>query len=269
MAENRIQLIISALDNTKGAFAGLKQNLSGISGSVAGVTAAFRGLLASAPFLALAGMIRQTANAGEELLKMSEQTGISVENLSKLKQAAELAETDINGLSVAMKFLNKSIHGTNDEGKDTTKLLKDLGVNSKDPFSALMQLADAFSRMENGAGKSAVATEILGRSGTDLIPLLNGGSKAVEKLSVMMTTQGAKASDEFNDNITKLKHNLEGLRNMMMGPLVESTNVFADSLRGLSKMVENEGLLKGYAKWATTGKEGMKDYMKQQGMIPD
>lgn len=182
MADNKVQLIISALDNTKGAFAGLNNSLTGLGAKVSAVQTAFQGLLYSAPFLALASMIKQTANAGEEFLKVSKQMGISVENISTLKYAAEQSEASFEDLTTGLKFFSKALYGVNDEGKDTTFLLKRLGVTAKDPYQALLQVADAFSKMQDGSGKAAIAMHLFGRGGIAMINMLNEGSEGIKKL---------------------------------------------------------------------------------------
>jgi hypothetical protein len=144
-------------------------------------------------------MVKHSADLGEELNKMSQQTGISVENLSGLRYAAKLSETDLDTLNRSVGIFSKSLWTMNDEGKDTTKILNSIGVTSKDSYEALLQVADAFAKMENGFGKLAIARDLFGKKGADLIPLLNEGADGIkrmyteaEKMGAIMSGPGAR-----------------------------------------------------------------------------
>jgi hypothetical protein len=72
----------------------------------------------------------------------------------------------------------------------------------------MLEVADKFAKMEDGANKSAAAQALFGKSGADMIPLLNGGRKAVESLSATMTTKFAKSADALNDDLAKIQAKL-------------------------------------------------------------
>jgi hypothetical protein len=60
-----------------------------------------------------------------------------------------------------------------------------------------MDLADHFKTLPDGAEKTALAMKVLGRSGAELIPLLNAGGAAIEELgskAVIMTEEQIEAS---------------------------------------------------------------------------
>ena len=181
--------------------------------------------------------IKKYADMGEELLKTSQMLGISVEHLSGLKYAAELSETSIESLTTGVGIFSKSLSGINEEGKDTTYILKQLGVTSRDPYTALLQLADSFSKMQDSAAKTHIAMMLLGRSGKDLIPLMNEGTAGIkrmheeaERVGIIMSTDAAKGADAFNDNITKLKANLQGLTYPILSDLIGKLNHFYETV---------------------------------------
>ena len=45
----------------------------------------------------------------------------------------------------------------------------------------MMQVADAFKKMPDGAEKAGLAMKLFGKSGADLIPLLNEGADGLTK----------------------------------------------------------------------------------------
>jgi hypothetical protein len=62
-----------------------------------------------------------------------------------------------------------------------------------------------------GRRKTALAVELLGRSGADLIPLLNGGAAGLaemraeaEQLGLVISAEAGRAAEQFNDDITRM-----------------------------------------------------------------
>ncbi len=176
-------------------------------------------------------LIGKTVEAGTEFAKTSQQIGLSVENLSALKYAAELSETSYEALTTGVGFFSRSLYGMNEEGKDTTATLKAMGVDSKDTHSALLQVAEEFAHMEDGATKTAIAMELFGRGGRQMIPFLNEGKKGILELEeaahragVTFTTEGAKSAKQLGDSIKELTANFEGLQFVIGGPLIDKMN---------------------------------------------
>jgi len=211
MADNKVQIIIEALDKTKAAFQSLNKNFEALKKDLLDIRGNLQSAFQAAPFVAIAAAIKKTANAGDELLKVSQEIGVSVENLSGLKYAAEQSETSVEALTVGAGILSKTLASSADASNDAKEYLKLLGVNAKETYPALMQIADRFASMADGSGKTKIAMELFGRSGKDLIPFLNEGSSGIQrlqeeakKLGIVFTEDGARAADNFNDTLKKL-----------------------------------------------------------------
>lgn len=174
-------------------------------------------------------MVTGTADAADALAKLSQKVGISVEDLSRLQYAAELSGVSQEKLSTAMTRLSQRMS----EGSET---FKKLGIETRNADGSLRNtrdvmgdLADVFARHSDGAGKSAAAMDLMGRSGADLIPLLNSGSAGLremgdesDRLGNTLSTDVAKASEQFNDNLTRIKTSMGGLAREIAGPMIES-----------------------------------------------
>jgi hypothetical protein len=85
--------------------------------------------------------------------------------------------------------------------------------------------------MEDGAGKTAIAMNIFGRSGAQLIPMLNAGRDGLaqmgneaQRFGVVVTNTAAKSAEDFNDNLTRLKTISEGLAQSLVNDLVPPLN---------------------------------------------
>jgi hypothetical protein len=169
---------------------------------------------------AIAFAIKGVIDKADELGKAAQKIGIPVEALSQLKHAADLSGISMETLSNGVKKL--SVNMEEIAGGGTTsgaaRSLAALGISAMDASGQLkgaemvmLQLADRFRAMEDGAGKTALAVAIFGKSGVELIPLLNAGSAGIEAmkkeadaLGISFDTRAAKAAEAFNDNISRL-----------------------------------------------------------------
>jgi lambda family phage tail tape measure protein len=86
--------------------------------------------------------------------------------------------------------------------------------------------------MPDGAQKAAAAVAIFGKSGAELIPLLNEGSAAMEKFTFKVGEDFAARSDLFNDTITELGIKTQGfgleLTDALLPALQSILEVFGD-----------------------------------------
>jgi len=95
----------------------------------------------------------------------------------------------------------------------------------------MLDVADKFSTMKDGAQKSAMAMDIFGKSGAEMVPFLNQGSAGINELTAQADRLGvtldgptADAAGQFNDNIDMLKGAAKGFGNEVMKGLLPSLN---------------------------------------------
>lgn len=164
------------------------------------------------------GFIKSQIDLADATGKMAQKVGVSVEELSKLQYAAKLADVDTqqlqSGLVRLAKGMGEAAQGTGEANKAFTAMgisLKNTDGSLKTSSQVLGDVADAFAKYEDGAQKTALAVALFGRSGADLIPLLNGGRDAIkgagdelERYGGVITAQAAKNAEIFNDNLTRL-----------------------------------------------------------------
>jgi hypothetical protein len=87
--------------------------------------------------------------------------------------------------------------------------------------------------MPDGVQKSQWALELFGRSGLDLIPLLNGGAAGISAMTeearmfgVVVSQDAAKGAEQFNDNITRMQQYVAGaVQNFTTGMTPALVNV--------------------------------------------
>jgi hypothetical protein len=181
-------------------------------------------------------LTRTTANYADEIRKTSQRIGVNSQALQRLRFAGELAGMSTDEMTNAMRFLGRASDETRQGVTSyreafqrlSPEILKavDAGANQEE---TLMLVADRFKDMEDGAEKTALAMRIFGRSGSNLIPLLNGGADAIraagveaEELGIVFSEDAQKSAELFNDSIKRLHGALEGLRNSIGIPLINA-----------------------------------------------
>lgn len=191
------------------------------------IDAAFK-IAAAAAVAAFAGIsigVGRAINGMDQLAKSAQKVGVGTEALSKLAYAAQLSDVSFEQLEGALAKLAKTQDMAAQGSKEQIEVFRALGVEFKradgtlrSTDEVLADIADRFQSLPDGSTKTAAAMALLGRSGAQLIPLLNGGSQGLaemgdelERLGGVVTPEAAKQAEQFNDNITRLKTAVDGL----------------------------------------------------------
>lgn len=216
-------------------------------GQMRSIALRFAGVIAGAfSFRELIRFGDEALKTGDRLAKLSQSAGVSVETLSSLKYAAELADVDLQTLGKSLGILSRNMldaqAGTG-EAKDAIKALgisiQDTGGNLLASDKVMGQIADKFASMRDGSSKTALAMRVFGRSGAELIPLLNQGSAALEemrteaeKMGLVFSTDTAQQMERINDNFTRMRSAIQGVAIRIvsnLAPTLENlTNIFVE-----------------------------------------
>lgn len=216
-----------------------QQGFKNVSGAIQTATKALVAFGAAAIARQIGRLINDTARLGDELAKMSQRTGLSVEFLNGFVQTAGVADVEAQSLAVGIRTLNKNLldmtQGTG-EAKDSFEAMgisaKDAGDLLKTPEDSLLKVLDLLSRIPDASRRGAVAQELLGRAGTDWLPLINQGTDAIKRQIAEfqklrpITAEQAKAAEEYNDSITALTFAFEGFLQKGLGPVLPSLTQF-------------------------------------------
>lgn len=196
---------------------------------------------------AFTGFVRNAINAADALDEMSGRIGVSAKELSGLQLAYMQAGMGNDAMAASIAKLSQEMSQGN-------LGLRALGINARDasgnlraPTAVLMELADKFSGLEDGAGKTALAIEIFGKSGAEMVPLLNSGSAGIAELTAMAARLGLVIEDEtaaqagqFNDTLELLGLGLQGVGARIAAQVLPTLNSLTGSF--LESMSQGEGL---------------------------
>ena len=183
-------------------------------------------------------MIYKTSQYGDKLDELSQRTGVSVEALSGLRLAAEKNSVSIEALANGFKFLSMNMVEAASGAGDGAKLFNALGISVKessgklkDSSAVMIEVADVFAGMEDGATKTALAVKLFGKAGMDMIPILNLGSEGLkeqrdlaEKLGITFTKDSARGAADFRDSLVDLKASAEGIGKEIAMSLMPTVN---------------------------------------------
>jgi hypothetical protein len=210
--ESQVNALGSAIGGIQAKAGMASAGLKSLAGSAGVLTSSFGALL---PLMSVGGLIAMTQKsleAGNQMFDLAQKTGVSVEALAQFKKAAATSGTDVETVSKALRKLSKGMFDAAQTGKGpTANALNMLGVSATDASGKLrsaddvmLDIATKFKGLQDPAKKTALAIDLFGKSGSELVPMLNLGGEAIDKMKVKMTTAFAQKADEYSDKLTAL-----------------------------------------------------------------
>lgn len=211
-------------------------SLGSIGKGLAGALAAAAGTMAT---LGVASI-----KAQDDLGDLAERIGVSTEALSELQFAAQLSGSDAETLNATITKFSRTIGEAAAGNKKYNETLSKLGVALTDAGGALrptedllIDVAERFSQLQDGASKAALAQELFGKSGIKLIPLLNRGRDGIQELreeaaALGVTVKGetAAAAGAFNDTLDRLSMASAGVVKQVSAELLPTFNAIAEQM---------------------------------------
>ena len=222
MANNKTASVyLSLVDDTSKAFKSIQSSITSTMSSLKTLGGAF---------LALQGVQYVFENIGaslefaDSLNDISERLGITVEKLSELDYIAGQSGTSFETLQKGYIKLSESIVKANEGSEEQIEIFNKLGISYKNADgslrstqSVLEDLAGTFENSKNDTNKMKIALDLLGKSGIELVPLLNNGKEGLENLrkeaeelgliiSSKTTAQIGVLGDTF-DKVSKVSRN--------------------------------------------------------------
>jgi hypothetical protein len=234
--ENNIRRLGNSMQGLQGRAKNAALGFKSLKGAVAGFGAVIAG---SAIVGGLGAMVKKSVDLGDALGKLSTRTGVAQDALIGMRNAAALSDVSNESLAKSLAKLNVNLVEAVEGNATLQSAFKRLGVDIKgadgqviSTEQAMKRLADRFADMPDGVQKTAAAVAVFGRSGADLIPLLNGGAEAMDKFTYKVSNDFSARSELFNDTITILGFKTQGfaleLTDALLPALQSILEVFSD-----------------------------------------
>lgn len=154
------------------------------------------------------------AQAGDKIDKQSQALGMSRQAYQEWDYILSQSGASIDSMGVSMKTLNSALLESSD---DTKKALSKLHLSTTElkhmsQEDAFKKVVEAFQKLPAGAQKSALAVQLFGRNGQELLPLLNSSTESIDELrkkanelGLVMSDEDVNASVAFGDALDTLK----------------------------------------------------------------
>jgi hypothetical protein len=247
LSADGVQEVVQALrrvekeaDRTAGrsatGFAALRNTLGGVARLIPALSFAAVGV----------GLLRAGNNAlqfGDNLEEASRRAGVGARAMSELAFAASTVGVDLGGTSKALKEMQVTLSQAATGSKSANATLTALGLTLGDlqGLSADQQFerfADQIARIPDPADRARVATDLFGRSGLELIPILERGSVGIRELREQAVRLGKSVSDEQAkalaegaEAVERLKNSFDGLAIAIGARAAPALTGFFDRLR--------------------------------------
>lgn len=177
-------------------------------------------MVAGAIDVALAGLAYKSGAAADDLNTLSKVTGIGTDALQKYKLSADLVDVSVEAIAKSQQKLKKNMLGALDGTNDQAQYFEQLGVNITNADGSLRDAGDVFDetiealgKMTNETERDAIAMALMGKSATELNPLIEDGGETYKKVADLMANNGLEIVDQetidkanqFNDYLDEIK----------------------------------------------------------------
>ena len=243
-----LMLQLRAQDNASAQISGVHKALQGLGGGLQDVAklasgVAFGGIaaqLGQSLTQQITGSVGAVKEFAGQVKSLNQLTGGTIEQTSGLVSAFQRFGVGSDQAAVSLSTFSRHLQGIKDPMEELERgidehgkplkgfaeTMHDLGVQFKDaagnarPMNdVLLDVADQFKNMPNGVEKTALATQLFGRSGKDLIPVLNQGRQGLQdamdtarKFGMVLTTENMAQIKQYSLAQGELNQALNGLK---------------------------------------------------------
>lgn len=192
---------------------------------------------------------KSTADYAGDMYDMARGAGIGVEAFQKLAYAGRMSGVETEKLSASLVKFDRMVAEATGGNKTYMQTFEDLGIKIKDSAGNLRQpneifedVADIFHNTEDGIGKTALAVELFGKSGADLIPMLNDGKAGLkafyaeaERLGLALSNEMIAKGDAFSDQLENIGEQVKGLKLQLGAALIPALSAATEKI---SKVID-------------------------------
>ena len=192
---------------------------------------------------------KSTADYAGDMYDMARGAGIGVEAFQKLAYAGRMSGVETEKLSASLVKFDRMVAEATGGNKTYMQTFEDLGIKIKDSAGNLRQpneifedVADIFHNTEDGIGKTALAVELFGKSGADLIPMLNDGKAGLkafyaeaERLGLALSNEMIAKGDAFSDQLENIGEQVKGVKLQLGAALIPALSAATEKI---SKVID-------------------------------
>jgi hypothetical protein len=232
------------MNSAKGIVTGAADGMGKAFGALKGALGALGvGLSAGA----IGAWVKDAINAADETSKLAQKMGVTTKEVAGLQLAFEQSGSDAQQMQTSIARLSKEMANGNAAFERMGINVRDAQGNLRGTREVLGEVADKFQTYEDGAAKAALAQELFGKAGADLIPLLNAGAEGLEEMDRMAEQLGltidentAASAERFNDTLDLIGKGTTGIGRQIAAQLLPTLEGLAGQF--LKTMTEGDKL---------------------------
>ena len=225
----------------KGIGASIKKHQKAIGIGMVAVGTAIVGV-ATKSVLSFAAM-------GDEIAKMAKRTGFTTEALSELRYAAELSGTSLAGVEKASRTLSGAILDAGFGLETYVRAFDKIGLSYEDlkelsPEDQFVTVLEALAGVTDESERAALAADLFGRAGTQLLPMLSDGSEGLKEmregahdLGLVFDKEASVAAEKLTDAMTNVKGSITGAGLAIAEALIPILTPLLDKVTDIVKQI--------------------------------
>ena len=171
----------------------------------------------------LSVLVKKQFDALDAAGKLSDRIGILTEDLIGLQHAAQISGVGTESLDKSLVKMQRSIGDALDGSGEAVEAFESIGLSAQNlatmgPDAAFKAIADALRELPTAAQRTDAAMRIFGKSGADLLNLIDLGTDGIQglqdeakQLGIAMSRDAAAKIEQANDAMTRLQMLAVGL----------------------------------------------------------
>ena len=192
--------------------------------------------------------IKTVAEYGDAVDKAAQKVGMSTDAYQKWDYALKLSGSSMDQTAMGVKTLTNTLEDARAGTQSARDKFAALGISmddlkDKSRDDVFGMVVTQLQGVTDETQRAALATEMFGRSGMNMIPMLNMSSEELQKVmdeadryGIVMSEDSVKAAAAFDDAMLKMQSTAQGVRNRVFGAMMPAiTKImdgFSDSLAG-------------------------------------
>lgn len=189
----------------------------------------------------------ETATMIEDTKHLSEMLGATTEEIQVLQRAASFAEVDVDMLNRNIKIMTKNLGmasiGLGTAGDGLSQIGLDAQTLIRLPLlEQIEMISGGLNKLGTSSQRAAIAQQIFGRGGMEMLPFLAAGGEALTELRGEMEVTGelfsnfeAAAVDDMGDSMGRLRGIFQAFKNQLVIQLAPAVQYITELMQNFAK----------------------------------
>jgi len=203
--------------------------------------------------------IKEQIDYADGLADIAARANSTAEALSAMEYALHFNDATLQDYTGGLQKLSENMDAAAQGSKAQAELFDTLGIKLREQdgqmrnaADVMLDFSDVLNGMNDGATKTALAMDVLGKSaGPALLPHLNQGSAAIreltaeaERFNLVVSTEASNAAGEINDSLDKMSFAATGAWRVLATQLAP---VLGEISANMLKGAEDTKIMEGAA----------------------